>query len=223
MYRIGRPRPSAYISMGRRESQLHILVRKYLYRPRAARHHGEITGEAALAHEESIMTAAEAAERAKAAEEVAAGPRIRPAARADIPQVAALDEQTTGRAKPDYWAEQFARYGAGPGAHGVFLVAEAAGSGPEPGRIVGFIVGEVRAWEFGSPPCGWVFAVSVDRETRLEGVGGRLLAEICTRFKAAGMDTVRTMLARDDPVLMSFFRAEGMMAGPYVQLEKDLD
>jgi hypothetical protein len=31
------------------------------------------------------------------------------------------------------------------------------------------------------------------------------------------------MVARDNHLHMTFFRSEGMMAGPYIQLEKDLD
>jgi hypothetical protein len=31
------------------------------------------------------------------------------------------------------------------------------------------------------------------------------------------------MVARDDLLPLRFFRSEGMMAGPYIQLEMDLD
>ena len=34
---------------------------------------------------------------------------------------------------------------------------------------------------------------------------------------------MRTMMARDNHLLMSFFRSQGMMAGPYIELEKALD
>ena len=34
---------------------------------------------------------------------------------------------------------------------------------------------------------------------------------------------MRTMVARDSRLPLLFFRSEGMMAGPYIQLEKDLD
>ena len=51
-----------------------------------------------------------------------------------------------------------------------FLVAEAEG------RVVGFVIGEVRDWEFGSPPCGWVFAIDVDPTVRQRGIGAALPA-----------------------------------------------
>jgi hypothetical protein len=34
---------------------------------------------------------------------------------------------------------------------------------------------------------------------------------------------MRTMVARDGRLPLLFFRSEGMIAGPYIQLEKDLD
>jgi HlyD family secretion protein len=44
------------------------------------------------------------------------------------------------------------------------------------------VIGEVRDWEFGSPPCGWVFAIDVDPRARQQGVGTRLLAAMRERF-----------------------------------------
>jgi len=34
---------------------------------------------------------------------------------------------------------------------------------------------------------------------------------------------MRTMVARANRLHLMFFRSEGMMAGPYLQLEKELD
>lgn len=140
---------------------------------------------------------------------------IRPAVAADIPAVTRLDRINTGLAKPDYWREAFARYGARP--NRFFLVADADG------RLDGFIVGEVRAWEFGSPPCGWVIALGVDPEVRLKKVGSQLFEAMCGLMRQGGVTTVRTMLARDDALNMAFFRSQGMWGGPFIQLEKSLE
>lgn len=143
--------------------------------------------------------------------------RIREAAAADIGVVVALDEQATGLAKPDYWDDIFARYVAAGRDDRLFLIAE------QGGRVVGFVVGEVRAWEFGSPPCGWVFAVNVAPGARELKVGSVLFDEICGRFKQIGVETVRTMISRRDNLVLSFFRAQGLTAGPFIELEKQLD
>ncbi len=142
---------------------------------------------------------------------------VRPGEPGDIAAVMAIDTAVTGLAKPDYWNALFGADGALAGDHRHFIVAE-----DDTGRAVGFIIGEVRAWEFGSPPCGWVFAISVDPGLRQAGVGGRLLAALTDRFRAAGVGHVRTMITRNNHLLMAFFRGHGMMAGPYIQLEMEL-
>ena len=152
----------------------------------------------------------------------AASLRIRRARAEDVPLVSALDAEVTGLAKPDYWRDVFERYGERRLDERFVLIAEIFGQDRRD-PILGFIVGEVRAWEFGSQPCGWVFAFSVEPEARLKGVGTSLFDAIAAEFKHAGVDRMRTMVARDNHLHMTFFRSEGMMAGPYIQLEKDLD
>jgi GNAT superfamily N-acetyltransferase len=84
------------------------------------------------------------------------------------------------------------------------------------------MIGEVRDWEFGSPPCGWVFAIDIDPQARQSGVATRLLDELAERFRRAGIDKLRTMLARDNTLILSFFRSQGMMAAPFIPLEMAL-
>ena len=139
----------------------------------------------------------------------------------DMADVMALDERVTGIAKPDYWHDVFARYGERRLQERFFLVAEPSDAKSRP-SILGFIIGEVRAWEFGSEPCGWVFALSVEPRARLHGVGQVLFEAISAQFAKAGVDKMRTMVARDNRVHLMFFRSEGMMAGPYIQLEKEV-
>jgi len=140
----------------------------------------------------------------------------------DIDGVIGLDARVTGLAKPDYWHDVFARYGEHRLDERFFLVAEPATANGPP-AILGFIIGEVRAWEFGSAPCGWVFALSVEPRARLHGVGRALFEAISAEFAKAGVGKMRTMVARDNRLHLMFFRSEGMMAGPYIQLEKELD
>jgi ribosomal protein S18 acetylase RimI-like enzyme len=157
-------------------------------------------------HEPKALPADERGERAVT---------IREAEPVDVVAVTALDARITGLAKPDYWRRAYTRYGTRPTRY--FLVAEIDG------RVRGFVLGEERAWEFGSPPSGWVFAIGVDPEARESGIGTKLFAAICVRMKASGVKTVRTMLARDDALNMAFFRSQGMRGGPFIQLEMPLD
>jgi GNAT superfamily N-acetyltransferase len=148
--------------------------------------------------------------------------QVRRVRAADIPHVIALDTRVTKLAKTEYWNEIFRRYGKQRSSERFFLVAESRQEQPA-SPLPGFIIGEIRAWEFGSTPCGWVFALSVEPKMRLHGVGSALLEAISAEFRKAGVGKMRTMVARDGRLPLLFFRSEGMMAGPYIQLEKDLD
>jgi len=135
---------------------------------------------------------------------------IRPAQAPDLAAVSALDRRLTGSDKPDYWQAMLA-----PERH--FLVAET-----DKGALAGFIAGEVRAWEFGQPAAGWVFAIQIEPRLRLKGVGTALFEALVARFKAEGVTRLRTLVDRRDHLILSFFRAQGMVAGPSLQLDKEL-
>ena len=94
--------------------------------------------------------------------------------------------------------------------------------GPD-GRILGYLLGEVRAFEFNSEACGWIFSAGVDPGRLRQRVASGLLTEACRRFREAGIKTVRTMVKRNDVPVLSFFRANGFVGGSFVQLELDLE
>lgn len=155
-----------------------------------------------------------------------AGPRIkadapavqvRPIEAADINDVVAIDAEASGIEKIDYWYELFHRYGTRGRQQRFFLVAEVDRT------VQGFVIGEVRDWEFGSPPCGWVFGIAVRRTARVAGIGSALLAAILQCFRRAGVTKVRTITGRDNNLVLSFFRSQGMMAAPFIPLELDVD
>ena len=137
---------------------------------------------------------------------------IRPIRDTDLDALVALDARTTGEPKADYWRDAFDRYVPTSDAACAFAALQGA-------DLVGYVMGEVRGWEFGSPPCGWVFALNVAPACREAGIGTDLFAAADATFRKAGVKSIRTMVARDATLLMSFFRAQGMVAGPFVELE----
>ena len=144
---------------------------------------------------------------------------IRQVSKADSAAIVALDAEITGANKSAYWTDILDRFaGSDQRMRRYFLVASSAD-----GELVGFIVGEIRAWEFGSPPCGWVLALDVSPGHRERGIGESLLDALCTEFRNADITTLRTMVLGNDKVNLSFFRSEGLAAGPYIELEKRLD
>lgn len=152
----------------------------------------------------------------------AANIKIRRAVAQDMDRVVEIDERVTRIAKRDYWRDIFERYGGRRRADCFFLVAEPIAA-LDSRQLLGYVIGEVRAWEFGSAPCGWVFAFAVDPRFREHYIGEQLLDAISEAFRAVGMRMMRTMVAHDDRLNLAFLRSEGMMAGRYIQLEKELD
>jgi ribosomal protein S18 acetylase RimI-like enzyme len=146
-------------------------------------------------------------------------PTIRPARATDLAQIIALDAEVTGLPKHHYWRNLFARDVRRQRAPPFFLVAA---EGESDASVLGFILGEVRTWEFGSIPCGWVYAVSVHPSARQRGLGAALLDAIALKFRQSGVSKLRTMVAWDNRLLLLYFRAAGMTTGPYLELAKDL-
>ncbi len=142
---------------------------------------------------------------------------LRQIRRDDIDAIVRLDAVHSGEAKPDYWRQRLAPFIRKNGRRmQLGFVAETTG------RVLGYILAEARAWEFGSPLCGWILAIGVDPEVGRRGIGLALCREVCRRFKEQGIRTVRTMVRKDDVQLLSFFRASGFRAGPFVEMELEM-
>lgn len=143
---------------------------------------------------------------------------VRELVAADLDELARIDAGHMGRSASAYWSDLLPRFtGTAKAPDRVALACDG------PGRLAGYLLGEVRAFEFGSEPCGWIFAVGIDpRDSRL-GIGTRLLEAACRRFRNAGVQRVRTMVERTNVPVLAFFRANGFVGGSFVQLELDLD
>lgn len=126
-----------------------------------------------------------------------------------------IDAIHSGQAKPDYWQERLKPLITKTNSKRITLGYVAVAEG----RVIGYILAEGRAWEFGSPLCGWIFAIGVDPKCGRQGVGLALCREVCLRFKALNIRTVRTMVRKDDVDVLSFFRASGFHAAPFIELE----
>jgi ribosomal protein S18 acetylase RimI-like enzyme len=148
----------------------------------------------------------------------APAPSISPLHEADLAAVIGLDARLTGRRKPAYWKTVFSDFVARSGSTSRVGLAARGGD-----RLSGYLLGEVRAFEFGSPPCGWIFAVGVDPDQAHHGIGSALVAEAGRQFQRAGVSTVRTMVGRADVSMLAFFRSNGFVGGSFTQLELGLE
>lgn len=135
----------------------------------------------------------------------------------DLDRVTRIDALHTGERKSQYWKRVLREFLQDDGeVLRVGLAAELEGV------LVGYLLGEVRAFEFGSEACGWIFAIGVEPGHLRRGIASTLLAAACRRFAEAGISCVRTMVRRNDVPVLSFFRANGFVGGSFVQLELDL-
>ncbi len=136
----------------------------------------------------------------------------------DADAIIAIDAVRSGKAKAEFWLARLKPFLEASKKKRVVLGYVAVDSE----KVLGYILAEGRSWEFGSPQCGWIFAIGVDPECGRRGVGLALCREVCLRFKELNILTVRTMVRKDDVDVLSFFRASGFHAGPFIELEFEL-
>ncbi|MBK5096022.1 MAG: GNAT family N-acetyltransferase [Deltaproteobacteria bacterium] len=130
----------------------------------------------------------------------------------DAEAVLRIDEKITGTPNEAQWEsriiDQMTRNPLG------CLVAEAEG------KVVGFIFGEIRGWEFAIPKSGWIEIVGVDPEYHGKGVARVLIEKLHVYFRNHNVERVMTMVNWNDPGLVSFFRAVGFERSEFIILEK---
>ncbi len=130
----------------------------------------------------------------------------------DADAVLRINERITGRPYEAQWAskiiDDITRNPLG------CLVAE------EAGEIVGFILGDVRGWEFAIPKSGWIEIVGVDPRFQGKGVARALIETLHAYFRNNNVSRIMTMVDWNDGGLVSFFRALGFDRSEFIILEK---
>ena len=133
----------------------------------------------------------------------------------DIDEVLRIDEKITGKPHAAYYETKAAGYiSRGPD---YCLVAE------HRDRVVGFVLGDVRGWEFATTLAGWLEVIGIDPAYQGRGVSRLLLRELFAAFRRAGVTVVNTMVNWNDGHLIDYFQAQGFERGEYVNLVRRLD
>jgi len=145
------------------------------------------------------------------------GVRIRPVDEMDISAIVRIDEKVTGRYRPEDWERRIAYYlRRDPESS---FVAESE----KDGKVLGFMLGEVRAGEFGlEEPTGWVEVLGVDPAARQMGLGRRLAETMHAYFKKKGAKTVRTLVDTRMGEISKFFESVGLAPSSIRVYEKVL-
>ncbi|MBI5375760.1 MAG: GNAT family N-acetyltransferase [Candidatus Schekmanbacteria bacterium] len=139
---------------------------------------------------------------------------IRNLSRADIDAIRKIDERITGKPQEAYWTGKITKYlSSEPGA---CFVAEVDN------KLVGFILGDIRGWEYMSPISGWLDIIGVDIDYRSMGIGKKLIDALFDYFKKAGIEEIITMVSWNDVDLVEYFRSTGFERGQYINMIKKL-
>lgn len=131
----------------------------------------------------------------------------------DLGDIVRIGEKTRNRYEPDLWEDRVSFY----------LRRDPEGSvvAERDGEVVGFMLGDVRSGEFGlEEEAGWIEVLGVDPEHGGQGVGSALGAEMLERFRARGVQRVRTMVDASMPEIAAFFEKLGFERAsltPYVK------
>jgi ribosomal protein S18 acetylase RimI-like enzyme len=142
--------------------------------------------------------------------------QVRPLSELDLGDIVRIAERTRGAYQPDLWEDRVTYYlRRDPEGS---IVAEAGG------RVVGFMLGDVRAGEFGiEEPSGWIEVIGVDPDHGGRGVGRALGEAMLAGFRARGVGRVRTMVDASMPEVERFFAALGFESDSLRPFVKRLD
>ena len=147
--------------------------------------------------------------------EVQAGPRVRPLDELDLGAITKIDERISGQYRPEIWEERVGYYlRRDPDASQVVEID---------GKVVGFMMGDVRNGEFGiEEPSGWIERVGIDPDFRGRDLGKHLFAAVTGHFRNQGVRTLRTLVHKKDKGVSGFLQAMGFEPAPLQALEMSI-
>jgi GNAT superfamily N-acetyltransferase/biotin operon repressor len=91
------------------------------------------------------------------------------------------------------------------------------------GKLIGFIFGEIKIWEFGrGETTGWIKVLGVDREYQGMGVGHKLGETLLNHFQKKNVKKVRTLVDWYEGDLISYFKSLGFNMLSMLPLEKEI-
>ena len=144
-----------------------------------------------------------------------AGVRVRPLDELDIGAIVRIDERISGEYRPEVWEQRAMYYlRRDPDACQVVEVD---------GKVVGFMLGEVKTGQFGlEEPGGWVERFGIHPDFRGRDLGKLMYDAMRAHFAAEGATTVRTLVDRRDAGVAGFVKALGFAPAALEVLEVPL-
>jgi N-acetylglutamate synthase-like GNAT family acetyltransferase len=97
------------------------------------------------------------------------------------------------------------------------LVAE------DEGKVVGFVIGDIKDWGFGVEKSGWLEIIGIHPKHMGQGIGRQLGKRLLDHFKAKGIKNAYTVARWDSGDLLAFFKSIGFDRSVFINLERRLD
>jgi len=130
----------------------------------------------------------------------------------DFGDIIELDKRVVGKDRASSWPQRVASHFK---TYEPLLshVAEAEG------KIVGFIIGDIRGSEYALPLGGWVDIEGVDPAYQRQGIGRKLIEAFERECRRYGVKT-RIMVQENDERILKFVRSLGFRRGQLIDFEK---
>jgi len=139
---------------------------------------------------------------------------IRQLRKEDLQSLWKIQEKITRKRVPRGWKEEISDY--------IRRNKDECLAAELEGKVVGFIIGEVKTLEFGLERSGWIVAIGVDPEFMGQGVGRKLGKELLGHFKRKRIREVYTAVRWDSSDLLTFFKSIGFERSEFINLERRL-
>ena len=141
--------------------------------------------------------------------------RIRPLDELDIDAIVRIDEKIGGQYRPDFWEQRVTYY--------LRRDPESSRVAEVDGVVVGFMLGDVRAGEFGiDHPSGWIERFGIHPDFRGRDLGKLMFEQIVKHFRAEGATVVRTLADGKETAVVGFLKALGFAPSALQALEISL-
>lgn len=130
----------------------------------------------------------------------------------DLSAIIELDKRVVGKDRVSSWPQRVASHFK---TYEPLLshVAEAEG------KVVGFIIGDIRGSEYALPLGGWVDIVGVDPTYQGQGIGRKLIEAFDLECRRNRVKT-RIMIQENDERILKFVRSLGFRRGQLIDFEK---
>ncbi len=132
----------------------------------------------------------------------------------DIPEMVAIQEAITQEKVSPAWTRMVERHLDDSLGLGFVAVRD--------GKVVGFVIGEVKGEGFGLRQSGWIEVVGVDPKAMGEGIGKALMEELFAAFRRKGVASVHTAVRWDAVDMLSFFKSVGFGRSDFINLIRQL-